>query len=1060
MAQGVLAGGAGAALEAREGDDVGAGLGDPEADRADVRHDGHLDRDAHVRVDRLQLVDQLGEVLDRVEVVVVGGRDQVGAGRGVTRGGDLLGDLLAGQVAALAGLRALADLDLGDVGGVDHLRRDAEAARGDLLAAPFAVLPVHVADLAALAVDAEHVDRLRRLGVGAEGRLGLRAEAHRGDHDRVVVVADAGVDDRCVRQGLAVAHQPHDVAHRDRALGLQVAHLLAVFGVAAGAVGGGDRRLVDLGVEAERLRRFGALLVAAEDARPLVGARVEAGEADAALLGGGEGLGLEDLGQLGPHADRGELARVAAHLVDADRRDHFLDPLGQRCAEVADVLAVVLDADHLDHRVRADAVGAEAERQHRVVDVADRRRAQDDAAAAAQVLLARLDPELLQRLVDGGDREVRVEEATLGVVDGAVGQHQQLGAVADPLHRLLLDPLDRTLARLRLEQRDVDGAGAAAELLPEVLQQVGLALARDLPVGLVGERRHPVMAAEDHREGGLDRARVLARGVDRGAAAEDRAGREVLHLTLAVDRRVGDDGDRLLEVVGEVLALRRERRQRPVVAQRADRLGPVGGHLLDQFDVVALPAEAGEDAVLDLDRLFRAGVGVARDVAALERAAGLQRPVIGTGLLGAVAGQPAVADDPQHLIVRAQGRAARLAVDRDHRLLARGERLRLGDHLGDGDDAGLGAEDEVLAGLHLPERPQAERVGGEGALVAVAGDQRHRALGERPHRLAQVHVEAVQVVGQRADLVDDRRHDHLHRLGEAEPVSADQRGDRPVEVLGVRGAGLDRHAEHPRLLAQLSDRVDLAVVAEHRERLHALERGPGVGRVAVVAEGADRLEALVAQVGVVLAEHVRRAHHLVDADRRRKRGDVDAELALELDQQVEEDAVAVRGVGDEAADLPEVGLLLARGRAEGGRVDDPEALGEDAEAAGAEDLARVVLDLLQVLRAFDEDVGDGEGVVEGQRGVVAAAADLLGPDLARDVDQQAAAVALAVDVAGAVEHLLQRRDRAFDRFMARRRVLAHRGVDRAGVLVLDAGRRNERPIGTLWRVADGAPPSP
>ena len=151
----------------------------------------------------------------------------------------------------------------------------------------------------------------------------------------------------------------------------------------------------------------------------------------------------------------------------------FSIPLRQRRAEVGDVGLVVLDADHLDHRVRADAVGAEAEREHHVVDVADRRRAQDDAAAAAQVLLAGLDLELLQRLVDRRGRQVRVEVAALAVVDGAVGEDQQLGAVADLLHRLLLDPLDRALRRLRLEQRDVDRAGAAAELLPEVLEQVG-----------------------------------------------------------------------------------------------------------------------------------------------------------------------------------------------------------------------------------------------------------------------------------------------------------------------------------------------------------------------------------------------------------------------------------------------------------------------------------------------------------------------------------------------------------------------------------------------------------
>ena len=73
---------------------------------------------------------------------------------------------------------------------------------------------------------------------------------------------------------------------------------------------------------------------------------------------------------------------------------------------------------------------------------------------------------------------------------------------------------------------------------------------------------------------------------------------------------------------------------------------------------------------------------------------------------------------------------------------------------------------------------------------------------------------------------------------------------------------------------------------------------------------------------------------------------MDVEALLELDQEVEEDAVAVAGVGDEAGDLPEVRLLLARGRAEGGRVDDADPLGEDAEAAAAEQLAGVVLDPL------------------------------------------------------------------------------------------------------------------
>ena len=179
---------------------------------------------------------------------------------------------------------------------------------------------------------------------------------------------------------------------------------------------------------------------------------------------------------------------------------------------------------------------------------------------------------------------------------------------------------------------------------------------------------------------------------------------------------------------------------------------------------------------------------------------------------------------------------------------------------------------------------------------------------------------------------------------------------------------------------------------------------------------------------------------------------MDAEPALQLEQQLEDDGVAVLGVGDEAGDLPEDGLLLTRGRAERGRVDLAAALGEDPEAALGEQLAGVVLDLLDVLGALDEEVGDGEGVVEGERRIVAADPDLLGPDLAREVEHQAAAVALAVDVAGPVEHLLQRRDRQLDRLVARRRVLAHGRVDRAGIALFDARRRDQRLVRPVPRV--------
>ena len=218
------------------------------------------------------------------------------------------------------------------------------------------------------------------------------------------------------------------------------------------------------------------------------------------------------------------------------------------------------------------------------------------------------------------------------------------------------------------------------------------------------------------------------------------------------------------------------------------------------------------------------------------------------------------------------------AVDRDHQLLARRERLGPADRVGDGDHARLGGEDVCVGGLEVPQRPQAERVHGEQALVAVAGHQRHRALGEGAEGLAQVHVEAAQLLGHSLDLVDDRRQRELERLHQREAAAADQRLDRAVEVLGVRRPVPQRDADHPGLLAQPRDRVDLAVVAEHAERLDALERGPGVGRVAVVAEDHRGLHPRVEQIGEVAAERERAPQRLVHDGVRGAAGHVQVEL--------------------------------------------------------------------------------------------------------------------------------------------------------------------------------------
>src|SRR5690349_20142283 len=85
-------------------------VSDARGDRADAdfRHQLH----GHVRllVGVLQIADELRQVLDRIDVVVRRWRDQAHAGRRMTYRGDVLVDLVAGQLTAFAGLGALRDL--------------------------------------------------------------------------------------------------------------------------------------------------------------------------------------------------------------------------------------------------------------------------------------------------------------------------------------------------------------------------------------------------------------------------------------------------------------------------------------------------------------------------------------------------------------------------------------------------------------------------------------------------------------------------------------------------------------------------------------------------------------------------------------------------------------------------------------------------------------------------------------------------------------------------------------------------------------------------------------
>ena len=191
---------AGAAVVPRDEDDVGERLRDAGGDRADARLAHELHVHACLRVGALEVEDQLLEVFDRVDVVVRRRRDETDAGGRVARASDPRVDLRGRQLAALAGLGALRELDLDVVGMREVHARHAEAARGDLLdrAAPLGVEQA-VEVLAAFA------------GVR------LRAEAVHGDRERLVrLFRDRAVAHGAGREALHDRLDRFDLVDRHR----------------------------------------------------------------------------------------------------------------------------------------------------------------------------------------------------------------------------------------------------------------------------------------------------------------------------------------------------------------------------------------------------------------------------------------------------------------------------------------------------------------------------------------------------------------------------------------------------------------------------------------------------------------------------------------------------------------------------------------------------------------------------------------------------------------------------------------------------------------------------
>ena len=302
-----------------------------------------------------------------------------------------------------------------------------------------------------------------------------------------------------------------------------------------------------------------------------------------------------------------------------------------------------------------------------------------------------------------------------------------------------------------------------------------------------------------------------------------------------IDRGIGHLREQLLEIVVERLVLLRQDRQCAVVAHRAGRLLARGRHRQQ----------------LELEVLLRVGEGLLAVEQRHGRALGLL--LVGFDVVEA----DPDAFDPFGVGLGAGERlleflvvddAALFQVDEEH--LARLEAPLLDDALlGNRQTAALRTHDhQVVVGDDVARRPQAVPVERRANLAAVGEGDRCRAIPGLHHRGVVFVERAAAGIHQRVVLPRFRDHHH-HGVGDR-VAAHHQQFQRVVEGCRIRLAGIDQRPDLLQVVAQhragdgalaradpvdiATHRVDLAVVADHAERVRQVPRREGVGREALV----------------------------------------------------------------------------------------------------------------------------------------------------------------------------------------------------------------------------------
>ncbi len=530
--------------------------------------------------------------------------DERDAGPRLAQARDLLGHLVRRDLATLARLRPLRDLDLELLGRDRVLGAHAEPSRRDLLDLRVALVAEAIRALAALArvrASSEAVERDRDGLVRFGGERAVRhRSAREATHDRGCRL------DLVERDRRPGGYEVEQVARLERVTTVDQLReaLVQIRAIPAGGcpqrVRPRDRLLQrghDVGIRRVPLAALAVLevagvlelrLVRAGSVEPLEGFPLEAVETRAAERGGraAEVLAAERAVEADGVEQAG--AAVARHVGDAhlghDLQDALLERREKAPLRLVRRRPVATDAvvrselcDRLEREPWADRVCAVAEKACDRVRVARLVRLHEERAARAE---ARLD----QPRVHGREGEDRRHRGTLASCV-PVGETEQLGACGDRGFREDDDPVEGSPEPLLTRERRIEPKGRGRLEAGRVEEEPGeYCEPRRWAVG--AER---VDARAEQRRDGHDEA--LAEVVDRG----------IRHLREA-----------LSEVGRKRACAPGERRDRRVVAHRRDRivagLGERAEHRVQLLAGVAVENVTRVQSVLGrCDRL--AGIG-------------------------------------------------------------------------------------------------------------------------------------------------------------------------------------------------------------------------------------------------------------------------------------------------------------------------------------------------------------------------------------------------------------------------------------------------------------------